>query len=491
LQHSERQELLNILFAASEAAPFAKTGGLADTVSALPQALQRLGGSVSIIIPRYSCTLQHPFEQKLVIQKMAVPVSDRFEYADIYETEFPTGVKIYLIDQPRYYNRDGIYGINDKSFSDNAERYIFFCRAVAEFIHQGPTSYQILHANDWQTALIPLYAKYLKNTSERMSQVKTLFTIHNLAYQGVFWSYDMHLTGLPWDYYNSQGIEFYGSINLMKAGIIYADQLTTVSDTYLRDILEPEWGCSLDGLLRERRSKLHAIFNGIDTDDWNPETDQYIPAHFSVNDLSGKTTCKLRMLNDFNLNIKPDKPLVGMISRLIGQKGLDILSNSMPELMNRGIGLILLGTGESSYSSLFENHALQYKQQFVFLNCFDENLAHKIEAASDIYLMPSRYEPGGLNQLYSYRYGSIPVVRATGGLDDSVYDYDERTKQGTGFKFREYSPHDLVHAVDRAISLFQDHTNWKELILRNMNIDVSCAKAAKKYIDLYSLMLES
>ena len=481
---------LNILFASPEAAPFAKTGGLADVIQALPKALKRIGHNPVIVIPRYK-SVDHRFAQELVFSKINIPISDRSEEADVYRTYLDSDIPVYLIDKPQYYHRDELYGTSDGDYQDNAERFIFFSRAIVELIPLLSHSIDIVHCNDWQTGLIPLYLKHFQSNIKGAKKISTLFTIHNMAYQGLFWRFDMHLTGLPWDYFTQEGIEYYGDLNLLKAGIVYADALNTVSKQYCKDIQTSEFGCGLDGVLRSHQHKLHGIINGIDYSVWNPAKDPLIPVQYDVNNLDGKKQCKFNLLKRMGKEDRIDIPLIGMISRLNSQKGLNIISQSFENLMQRNITFILLGTGDRQYEEEFAHHQRQHPDQFSFQACFDESLAHLIEAGSDFYLMPSRYEPCGLNQQYSLRYGTIPIVRATGGLIDTVIDLDQHHETGTGFVFRDYTHRALLETVDRAVKLYGQQEYLKIIQKRGMLQDFSWESAADKYSELYHRIMKS
>jgi starch synthase len=480
----------SILVVASEAAPFAKTGGLADAVSALVINLKRQGYQPSLIIPRYRC-IGFEFSQNCISRKIQVPISDHTESIDLYETTLDKDIPVYLIDKPNYYDRDELYRTSSGDYKDNAERFVFFSRAVIESLPHLPRSVDVLHCNDWQTGLIPLYVNHFKQQRPDLQVLKTVFTIHNIAFQGLFWRFDMHLTGLPWSYFTTEGIEYYGDLNLMKGGIIYADAVNTVSEQYCREIQTPDFGCGLDGLLLKHKHKLSGILNGVDYQNWNPETDTHLPANYSAADLSGKQVCREHLLRKAHFNSESEETIIGMVTRLSSQKGLDLVSQAMPDLMSMPVKLILLGTGEVHYEEAFAELMQQYPGQFVFFNRFDESLAHLIEAGSDIFLMPSRYEPCGLNQMYSLRYGTIPVVRATGGLNDTVIDVTRYPKNGTGFKFANYNAEEMIQAIRKALVAYRSTSHWENIVRNGMECDFSWNNSAVKYGKLYRALLDN
>ncbi|MBN1355634.1 glycogen synthase GlgA [bacterium] len=478
-----------ILLAASEASPFAKTGGLADAVSALAGSLKQLDYNPSIIIPRYrSVGLKYP--QHCLKKNIQVPLSDRMESADLFRTELNAGIPVFLIDKPKYYDRDDLYRTKDGDHKDNAERFIFFSRAIIQALPYLPDPIDIVHCNDWQTALVPLYIDFLKSQRPDLQTIKTVFTIHNIAFQGLFWRFDMHFTGLPWSYFTPDALEYYGDMNLMKAGIIFADRITTVSEQYCREIQTPEFGCGLDGLLRKYGDKLSGILNGIDTTVWNPESDPDLARNYSINDLQGKQACKKDLLKKCKLNLDREDLLIGMITRLTSQKGLDLLSQALPALMEMPVGLILLGKGERHYEETFQDFSGRYSGRFAFINRFDESLAHLIEAGSDVFLMPSRYEPCGLNQLYSLRYGTVPVVRSTGGLHDTIVDVTRYPESGSGFKFKKYSALEMLQAVRKVLEIYADREKWRRIMKNGMAKDFSWEMSARHYDILYRLLLQ-
>ena len=480
---------MNVLLIASEAVPYAKTGGLADVAGALPKYLRQMGVNVSLMMPLYQKVLTGGF--KLVRERATVRVSlgqSVYEGA-IWSTKLPeTDVSVYFIQQDTFFNRPELYGEKGQDFKDNSQRFIFFSRACLEAVKVLGLKPDIIHANDWQTGLIPVYVKTLYRNDPDIGKIGTLFTVHNLAYQGLFWHWDMPLTGLPWELFNWTELEFYGKLNLLKGGLVYADCLNTVSKTYAKEIQTEELGCGLEGVLTQRRNELFGVVNGVDYSVWNPETDKLLAAQFSAGDLSGKAKCKKALQKENNLPQKATTPVVGIISRLDDQKGFDILTKGIDEVMKLGVQLVLLGTGDPKYHAMFEGIAKKYPRQTGIHLMFDNAMAHRIEAGADMFLMASRYEPCGLNQIYSLKYGTVPVVRATGGLADTIVDYDAPAMENggaTGFKFVPYTTEALVGAMKRAVGVYGRPNEWKTLVANCMKQDWSWERAAAEYVDLY------
>jgi len=397
-----------------------------------------------------------------------------------------SNVKVYLIANDDYFNRPELYGESGKDYEDNIERFTFFCRGILQFLKKSGIKPDILHCNDWQSALIPIYLKTTPDTF--YSGMKTLYTIHNLAYQGIFPKEQLPLTGLGPKMFTIDGLEYYGNISLAKGGLLYADHLSTVSQKYSEEIQTPEFGCRLDGVLRVLSSKLDGILNGVDYNLWNPETDALIVKNFSPTDLSGKAACKKDLQKIMGLKQDPKTPLLSVISRLADQKGFDLLAEIVDYVLGLGVQFVLLGTGSPDYHQLFTELAERYPKQVGVALKYDNTLAHKIEAGSDIFLMPSRYEPCGLNQMYSLKYGTIPVVRATGGLADTITEYDPKTKRGNGFVFVEPEPKPFYFAIKRAIDTYHKTKTWNALVKRAMKMDFSWDVSAKKYEALYERM---
>ncbi|MCX5910032.1 MAG: glycogen synthase GlgA, partial [Deltaproteobacteria bacterium] len=453
---------MKIIFASPEAVPFVKTGGLADVSGSLPKALAQLGHEVILILPKYRQIQEKFFNLKKVATELGVPISQRVEKAEIYEGEMAPNCKILFIRKDDYYDRDQLYGTPNGDFEDNAERFTFFSRAVIETVLAMDLRPDILHCHDWQTGLIPVYQKTIYRFSSSLTSAASVFTIHNIAYQGLFWHYDLQLTNLDWKLFTPQALEFYGKLNFLKGGIVFADAVTTVSQKYMEEIQTPEFGAGLDGVLRNRREDFYGILNGVDYQEWSPESDPHLGARYSATDLRGKKVCKADLQQIFGLPVKEKVPLLGIISRLTEHKGFDLLAGIMDKLMQLDLQLVILGTGDEKYHLLLENLQGKYPQQLGVKISFDNNLAHKIEAGADFFLMPSRFEPCGLNQIYSLRYGTVPVVRATGGLDDTIQDINFTPGEGNGFKFQEYTAAALLAAIQRALQVYQNPDLWKQ-----------------------------
>ncbi|MGA1825581.1 MAG: glycogen synthase GlgA [bacterium] len=479
------EKKLKILFAASEIAPLAKTGGLADVAGSLPAALAALGHEVKAVMPFYKMVKQNAQSIKNIKKKIEVPIANRIEIAAIDSTVISDNVETFLIRNDNYYGRDGLYQNAEGDYKDNAERFIFFSRAILEMVKTINFKPDIIHCNDWQTGLIPTYLKTLYRDEAMLNRIATIFSIHNLGYQGLFWALDMPLSNLPWDVFTPEGLEFYGKISYLKAGIVYSDLISTVSKGYSNEIQTPEYGLGMEGVLQYRKDDLYGILNGADYQNWSPKKDQYIAAKYDEKNLDNKLKCKMDLLKEYNLKATANVPVIGMISRLADQKGFDILTEKLNEIMKLNIRLVLLGTGDKKYHDLFTNLAKKYPQKLGVKLAFDNTLAHKIEAGSDMYLMPSKYEPCGLNQIYSLRYGTIPIVRATGGLDDTIIDLRKNPTKGNGFKFSHYTGNDLLKAVKDAVAAFRNQETWKSYMVRCMGMDYSWKKSAKEYINIY------
>jgi starch synthase len=474
---------MHIAFAASECVPFSKTGGLADVIGALPPALASLGFKVTVFLPRYRQTkLDHP---PTVIPSITVPFDDRYRFCSVLDGGVRSGVQFYFIDYPPFFDREGLYGTPLGDYHDNAERFALFCRGVLEAtkILGAP---DVLHCHDWQTALIPILLKTLYEEDPAFAKTPCIFTIHNLGYQGLFQPEILPLLMLPWDLFTMSKLEFYGKVNFLKGAISMSDFITTVSKRYSQEIQTAEYGFGLEGVLRARGSTIAGILNAVDYVSWNPETDQFIAARYSADDLRGKAACKADLLKEFGLAQNTQLPVVGIVSRFASQKGFDLIQQVADRLALEDMILVVLGSGDREYEEMFRRLNRQYPQKFALKIAYDNALAHKIEAGSDMFLMPSHYEPCGLNQIYSLRYGTVPVVRATGGLDDTVEQFDPRTMKGTGFKFREYSGEAMMETLRAAISVYRgDQRAWQTLMRNGMAQDYSWINSAKEYVKVY------
>lgn len=481
---------LKVLIATPEAIPFAKTGGLADVTGALPKVLNSLSCDTRIIMPLYRHVQEGGFNFKPTGIQVVVQMGFREVGVSVFKAEV-NGITAYFLKRDEYYDRKYLYTMPDGDYFDNAERFILFSRAVIKAVKKLDFKPDIIHCHDWQTGLIPTFLQTIYKNDPFFAHTKTVFTIHNIAYQGLFPEPLFPLTGLPQGVFAPDGIEFWGNMNLLKAGIVFSDIVTTVSEKYSKEIQTPEFGYGLEGVLMAKKDKLFGVLNGVDYDDWNPEKDKFIIAKYDYKDLSGKAQCRQDLLREYSLNVPDDAPIIGIISRFADQKGFDILSQAMEELMAMNLGMVVLGTGERKYHDLFEGLAKKYPKKLGVKIVFDNKIAHKIEAGSDMFLMPSKYEPCGLNQIYSLKYGTIPIVRATGGLDDTIQDYlgtDLKSAPiggGNGFKFKEYTSQALMAKVKDAVKFFADKKEWKKLVQRAMQQDFSWERSARRYVQLY------
>ncbi|HHL39578.1 MAG TPA: glycogen synthase GlgA [Deltaproteobacteria bacterium] len=473
-------ERLKVLFASPEAVPFAKTGGLADVAGALPAALAAQGADVTLIMPFYRQTMEKGLELTEVEIDASVGLGPR--ELDVRVLEYGhRGVRVLFIRRDEFYDRGSLYGTPDGDYFDNLERFVFFSRAVVETARALGLRPDIFHLNDWQTGLVPAFLK--DSGGSDFPGAATVFTIHNIAYQGLFPPSLFHLTGLDAGFFHPDRLEFWGRLNLLKGGIVLSDAVTTVSEAYSREIQTEEFGCGLEGVLRARSKDLYGVLNGVDYSVWDPSNDEKIAARYSASDLSGKEKCKADLLGEYAIDAPLETPLIGIISRLTDQKGFDILAEAMDELMAMELAMVVLGTGERRYQELFTELASRHRGRLGVKIAYDDTLAHKIEAGCDMFLMPSRYEPCGLNQIYSLRYGTIPIVRATGGLDDTIRDYD--TGAGNGFKFTDYTARALVEKVKEAIWVYGYKEAWRELQARAMREDFSWERSAARYMEIY------
>jgi starch synthase len=474
---------MRVLFCASEVVPLAKTGGLADVAGALPAALAARGVDVRLAMPRYrgiSIEQAH-------LGPVEVRTGDQMLAGTVGEARLPGGpLPVWLVDQPALFDRPGLYGEGGADYEDNLVRFAFFSRAVLQHLRVQAWRPDVIHCNDWQTALIPAIL------AAEGSGPATVFTIHNLAYQGLFPAAQFPRTGLPRAMFTMQGLEFWGQVNLLKGGLYHADVLSTVSETYAGEIQTEEFGAGLDGVLRDRADDLFGILNGVDYAVWDPTVDTLIPARYSADDLGGKAVCKQHLQQALHLPIEPGTPLIGMVTRLADQKGLDLVAEVINDLLDLGVQFALLGTGDPRYHALFEDLMARRPAQVAGRLGFDNTLAHLIEAGADLFLMPSRYEPSGLNQLYSLRYGTVPVVRRTGGLADSIVDATPRALEegvANGFVFEAYTPAALWEALRRALDAYRAPAVWRRVQQHGMRADFSWNRSAGRYLELYERAL--
>jgi starch synthase len=472
---------MKILMVASEAAPFAKTGGLADVVGSLPAALQSLGHEVAVLLPRYATVDLKKARRVYDTLPIWLPPERYDTTLYVIERETP----FYFVDYPPLYDRPGIYGEDGLDYPDNHIRFAVLAQAALAFCRRVWRP-DILHAHDWQAGLAPAYLRTIYGNDPTFLGMHSLFTIHNLGYQGLFPTAALAEIGLAGtEEFGPGGLEFFGKVCYLKGGLNYAEALNTVSPTYAREIQTPEYGFGLDGVLRARRQVLSGILNGVDYTEWNPETDRFIAARYSKADLSGKRACKQDLLNTFGLPTEAmDAPLIGIVSRFTSQKGADLVVEAADGLVAEGYYMVALGTGEPQYEALFQAVAARHPARIAVHTGYDNSLAHKVEAGADLFLMPSRYEPCGLNQIYSLKYGTVPMVRATGGLDDTI-------EAGTGFKFREYSGSALLDALRMARGAFADAEGWRAIMLAGMAKDFSWNVSAVEYSRLYGSLAGS
>lgn len=474
---------MRILFATSEAVPFAKTGGLADVSGTLTRFIRRLGHDIRIIMPYYQCVEEGEFGLTRTVERFIVPVGERQIEAEILEGRLDD-VPVYFIKKDRYFGRPRLYGTAHGDYPDNAERFIFFSRSILEAANILGFRPDVIHCNDWQTALVPVYLKTLYSVNPFLSKTASVFTVHNLAYQGAFWYLDMPMTGLSWDLFTPERLEFYGNLNLLKGGLVFGDILTTVSKTYSKEIQTPEYGCGLDGVLRARKGDVYGIINGIDPEEWNPATDEDIEAPFSATSLKGKEKNRKALRKELGLR-ESTVPLLAFVGRLAGQKGVDLLVEVIKRISAADAQFVVLGSGEEHLRKLLEEAAREHPQNVSVHTGFDSGLAKRIYASADMFLMPSRYEPCGIGQLISLRYGTIPVVHRTGGLADTVTDFNATTGSGTGFTFREPTVESFSKTLSKAIRVFRDQNDWTSLMQNAMACDFSWEKSAARYVRLY------
>ena len=474
---------MKVLFIASEVAPFAKTGGLADVTGSLPKELKRLGHDVRIILPFYREVAQGPFDIRKGVASISVQLGSSVQQCSVHQGSLD-GIIVYFLEHDPFFDRDYLYGTPTGDYPDNAERFALFCRGVLQFLQDGDFCPDLLHCHDWQTALVPILLKHERARDSFFRDTAVLFTIHNLAYHGLFPKAALEDMGLDKSYFSIDRLEYYGSINLLKGAILTADLLNTVSETYCSEIQTPEFGCGLDGVLRVRVEDLSGIINGIDYVEWNPANDQELSRTFSADNLAGKEADKADLQRLLGLQQEPATPLLGIVSRLSAQKGLDLVARLLPRLAAEGIQLAILGSGEEKFVRLLTKGAESGTHTVSFNFGFDAALAHKIYAGCDMFLMPSHYEPCGLGQLIALRYGTVPIVRKTGGLADTVVDPQE-SAAATGFSFTPYSAPALWQSIMRAVTAWQDKEEWKEMVRRGMRVDFSWRNSAVQYELLY------
>jgi starch synthase len=476
---------MKVLIVASEAVPFAKTGGLADVIGSLPQALKKENVDVRVVIPKYE-DISEDLKDKMTWKKsIKVSVGWRNQFCGIEELEHD-GVQYYFIDNEYYFKRQGLYG-----YYDEAERFAFFCRGAIEMLPHIDFQPDIIHCHDWQTGMVSPFLKAHYAKHPFYSKIRTVFTIHNLKYQGIFCKEILEdLLSLGQEHFHTDGIEFNGCVSFIKGGINYSDILTTVSQTYAEEIQTSYFGENLDGLLRKRKDDLVGVLNGLDYNVYNPETDPNIFVPYNIHSLDKKKENKLKLQELLRLPKRKDIPLIAIVSRLVSQKGLDLIECVIKEILSLDIQLVVLGTGEYKYENMFTLEAYKNPEKVSVNILFNNQLAHRIYAASDMFLMPSLFEPCGLGQLIALRYGSIPIVRETGGLKDTITPFDEDTEEGNGFCFENYNAHSMLYAVKEAFKLYGNQELWDKLTMNAMNMDYSWSKSAGEYKKLYLSLIK-
>lgn len=476
---------MKVVMVAPEIVPFSKTGGLADVLDALPRVLAAKGIEVSVVTPYYREVREADRPVEPLGRAVTVPLGGESRRAPVHVADH-SGVKVYFLEDAEFFDRDELYGTGRGDYPDNAARFSFLARGALELVRALGPAPDVVHAHDWQAGLIP---PLLKTTlHDFFPHTRSVMTIHNLAYQGLFNAREWPLTGLSSSHFNWQELEFYGKINFLKGGIVFADAVTTVSPTYAREIQREEFGSGLDGVLRHRSARLYGILNGVDYQQWDPKDDRHLPSNFTSRSLEGKAKCKEALQKKCGLPKGKSIPLIGMISRLAEQKGLDLFLAAAERLTKDPVQIVVLGTGNPYYEEALRGLARRFPEHFSVTLGFDNAFAHEIEAGSDMFLMPSRFEPCGLNQIYSLRYGTIPLVRATGGLADTVADVTtESLRKGmaTGFLFDEYSPDALYACIQRALSYYRDAAAWKKIVRAAMKQDFSWDRSAERYLELY------
>lgn len=487
---------MKILMAASECVPFIKVGGLADVVGTLSRYLKAAKNDVRIVLPAYQKIDRKKYPMKKLKGRLLIPIGDHYEEAEVLEGRLgkvPQSVVVYFIDAPKYFDRPEVYRTSEGDFPDNAERFIFFSRAVLEVAKLVDFQPEVIHCHDWQTGLIPAYLKTLYRIDAFFQSTRTVFTIHNIAYQGMFPAETMLLAGFSWSDFTPERMEYYGQMNFLKIALVYSDALTTVSPTYAQEIKSgPEFGRGMEGILNARSEVLQGILNGIDYEEWNPLSDSRIAARFSPKDIKGKALCKADLQTAVGFTPRAKTLLLGVVSRLDPQKGFDLLVGALPKLIKQDIQLVILGVGDKDIQEELEKLAASYPTKISLNLKFDNDLAHKIYAGCDVFLMPSRFEPCGLGQMIALAYGTIPVVNRTGGLADTISDFSVSggVVKGNGFVLKEPTVNGLVEAVERAISVYDEETYWKQLMNNAFKSKFSWQESSKLYLKLYRSLRE-
>ncbi len=477
---------MRVLMVTPEATPFAQTGGLGEVLFALPAELAGLGVEVDVIMPKYRGIDTNHFRIEKLKASIELTLNAKQLTAGLWSFNDERGVRYLFVEADNYYDRDYLYGTPEGDYEDNAERFVFLTRAAIEWALLSGNRYDVFHSHDWQAALTPVYLRTLYPGERQVSRSSSVMTIHNLGYQGIFWHLDMPLVGVGWEFFTPSHMEFHGKLNFLKSGIVFAEKVNTVSPGYRNEILTPAFGFGLEGVLQEKGDDLVGILNGVDYTVWNPEKDPLIAARYSSDDLSGKAVCKAALQRTAHVAVRPDVPIITMVSRLSSQKGIDILAGAFHDLMKQDVQIVLLGTGEARYQNIFKELGQQYPDRTGIFLAYDYELAHRIFAGADILLAPSRYEPCGLNQLYALRYGTVPIVRATGGLIDTVEECSLERDSGTGFVFFQETSSSLEQTVLQAVEIYRNHPEaWVRLMKRGMEKDFSWKRSAQQYVALY------
>lgn len=477
---------MRVLMVTPEVTPFAQTGGLGEVLSALPVELASLGVEVDVLMPKYRGINDENFDITKLDVTLEITLNAKNVRAGLWRHIGKNGARYFFLECDDYYDRDYLYGTPEGDYEDNAERFVFLTRAALELALQVGEHYDIFHSHDWQAALTAVYLRTLYAGEPLFRDSAVVMTIHNLGYQGIFWHLDMPLVGVGWEFFTPKHMEFHGKLNFLKSGIVFADEVNTVSPGYRNEILTPEFGFGLEGILQEKQDRLWGILNGVDYSIWNPQTDPCLMSPYSFHDLRGKSQCKIELQKLANLPLDPDRPLIAMVSRLSSQKGVDVVAEAFDTFMRNDVQMVVLGTGEIRYQTIFRELEEKFPSHVGAFLRYDYDLAHKIFAGADMLLVPSRYEPCGLNQLYALKYGAVPIVTATGGLTDTVEEVDVQNDTGTGFKFHPANPLELEKAFVKALKIYRDDPKaWRRLMIRGMNNDFSWNRSAKEYLLLY------
>jgi starch synthase len=485
-------EGINVWFLSPEVEPFAKTGGLADVAGSLPRALHSLGVDVRVGLPYYRVIKDQEISTIQTLAELEIPLGELVLPCKVLETQTKEGIRVYFFEREDLFDRPQLYGNTEGDYYDNLERFSFFCRGAILFAKKIGFAFEVVHCHDWQTGLVPAYIKSIYRNDPFFSNVASVFTIHNIGYQGLFPRAKLDVCGIPSWEFHPDGIEYWGNISLLKAGLVYSDVLTTVSPRHSREIQTPEYGHGMEGVLKKRVEHLHGILNGADYSVWDPAKDPHIAVNYQPGAMEGKKKNKFALVEEMGLNpLLNARPVLGMISRLSSQKGCDLLAEILERLVKLDVGLVVLGSGEEKYESILVQLAQRHRDSVAVRIGFDDPLAHRIIAGADILLVPSQYEPCGLTQMYALRYGTVPVVRATGGLDDTIIDFDPVGNKGNGFKFGPYEANSFLTAIHRAIDVFKDGEPWQRLMQNGMKEDFSWRRSARQYLEIYEAVVRT